>query len=1371
MKTTFPVNKKSRQSFCYRLLNMLCVAGSFFLLSFVQAHKVSADQNDIYRASNIESLSNNSVMMMAQDDDGFIWLGTYDGLNRYDGKGVRVFRHEFDNPATLSGNVINELHKAEKGYLWVLTTMGLDKFSTDELVVKEHYTDIRASRHVLVSDTLGHAFAISPDNKFLYYDPNIKQFHVHNQPDWVAEIRGSHGVITDNNTLWLFPEEDFAYKIHFDFSNGYDPGKAIIKWRKVKMGKDDTKSVFESPNGFFVVSSNGDLTFHDEVSGSGRLIRNIAKEIERYGLISGIVQYENDILISFTSNGVMRLDFENGYNPEMLFEEVGVFSILHDNRQDLVWIATDGRGLYKMCHINKRYGSIHSTQIPDLTKPIRTFYTDSQNNLWIGTKGDGLIILEDYLTLLPETGEIPPDRIIRYGLNPGAEGDLTTNQVFVIRESNFYPGRIWIAGRGPGVSYTNGARRKIVNLKHPELVDIHDFFEENDTVLWFASATRGLLKVITDGGDGILKVERFIFKRDKYQCNEIYSLAYDGHDGLYVGCRGGIGIVRFDINTGEYDTLADVNDRIPGIGDIISLAYSGDGTLYFGSSTGGGIVDCRNSQAPVLTKVITNRDGLVNDMVHSIIPTNDGDVWMSTNKGIARYNMNTEKLHNVSNLGGDINEFCDNSGYLSPQNGDIIFGALNGIVCIPSDAKYVSSNNDSQANIVFTGLNVNGYGRVPPSDAFSKGLKFNHDDDVITISFAALDYIEGDFINYWYKMEGLNDTWINLGNNPVVTFTNLQPGKYKLHVRCEKDGEASNTTEFVLPIKVASAWYATRLSYILYIIAFILMVSFMMYQVRNKYMRKKKELERQIYQKEQERLYADRKAFFTNITHEFCSPLTMIMGMCDTLNQHVESTEAAELKPYIDTLYRNTKHLNDLVQEILDVRYMDDANLVKLNVQPISVENIFKRWVYGYEEIARQNDIDFSVDIDQPDLRWNTDVSCMSKIVTNLMSNAFKYTPVGGKIRVSANLTPKRELRFEVFNTGQGVSEKNLASLFDKFAVFNNVDSNRYRDMSSRHGLGLFICHEMAVKLGAEIKVENSEGEYIKFIVIFPPMDVRQQSEELQLPVQMDNLPQIDDRPEILVIDDNQDILWLLSNILGKDHVVTLAKTWAEAREALEKQIPALIISDILMPDESGIEFVKYIRENKFTRNLPVILLSAKISEEDKIEGYNAGADAYVTKPFNSDFLKTLVARLLQRKTADKNYYRSPESTVTIDSGKEISTEGKLFLDKIRKYITKNLEDESKLSPEAIAQAMNVDIRTLYRRFKKHTPYTPSEYVKKIRYAFAANLILTTDLTIQEIIFQVGVNNKTVFYSDFKKIYGMTPKEYRNSKYLIGKEQ
>ena len=384
--------------------------------------------------------------------------------------------------------------------------------------------------------------------------------------------------------------------------------------------------------------------------------------------------------------------------------------------------------------------------------------------------------------------------------------------------------------------------------------------------------------------------------------------------------------------------------------------------------------------------------------------------------------------------------------------------------------------------------------------------------------------------------------------------------------------------------------------------------------------------------------------------------------------------------------------------------------------------------------------------------------------MNNLISNALKYTPEGGEIRVGISHPENGNLVIDVYNTGAGIKAANIKTLFDKFVVFNNVERNRYRDMASRHGLGLYICHEMVTKLKGEITCESTEGEYARFTVTLPPLEINSVPPEPAEEVPVLPKVEIESRPMVLVVDDNPDILWLLNDILSEEYTVMRATTAMAAMKQIESQLPSLIITDIMMPDVDGIEFVKMVRDSKYAKHLPVIVLSANITEDFKMKAYNAGADAYVTKPFSPDFLKVVLSRLLKRKDNDRDYYRSKESSVTIEDGMEISNEGKEFLERVKRVIAENLTDESSLKPSELASALGCDLRTLYRKFKKFTPYTPNDFVKRYRYSYAANLILTTNLSIQEIIYRVGMNNKAAFYSDFKKIYGVTPKVYRDSK-------
>lgn len=1311
------------------------------------------------QAHNIENLSNNSILSLIQDKKGYIWVGSYDGLNRYDGKRVDVFRFELNTSEGLSGNIISELLEADDDCLWVLTSMGLDKFSIHTLKAVEHYPDIRGDRHLIASDSEGHTFLLYPDGTLAYYKASTHEFVPLRIP---AMSRGGNfvGMLVDShNTLWLFSTDNDVLKIHFIPQDGGNLDASNMQWEHVSIHDVAPKCVLKDPDGFFLLDNNDQLIHYNTGSRKKTYAADLKDVSARFGKLTDIAQLDGDIILAFAGSGLGKLKGSENNRFEMISNEVGIFRVTRDRWQPLVWCATDGRGLYKVYDIHTRYNTIRSSQIPLLKKPIRTFLADADNNLWIGTKGDGLFFLEDY----PSQGHgrtIVPQELRHFGNSDG----LPDNQVFSIKESAFHPGRIWIATRGPGISFIQMPQAKIVTLPHATVENVHDIFEQNDSVLWLASTTGGLLRVVLEGGaiaPHVKGVEAFKFKKGGQVCEELYSMAFDGDNSLYIGCRGGLGIVRFNVSTLKYDFIDNVTDRLPAIGDVICLSYGPDSVLYFGSSAGAGILDCHDAANPTLLRVLTRHDGMVNDMVHSILPDANGNVWISTNKGLVRFNLQSGVVHNITGINGDIREFCDNSGYLSPHNGDLIFGALNGIVCVSSE-KSVEKSDDYPPLFYFNSLKINGFARNIQEALSPNGeLDLGSSQNSIAISFTALDYIYGDDINYYYLLEGYNDQWINLGTDPTVTFTNLPPGNYTLRVRYQGDSPGIADTEHTLGINISAPWYATRMSYVSFGVLLVLLVVGGILQSRRIYRRKRREMEQSLRIQQQKQLYADRTEFFTNITHELCSPLTMILGLCDILRKDLNETERKKLDRYIDSLQKHSSHLNDLVQEILDVRKMEEGGFRNIRVQPVKLEYAFDRWVNSYAEIARDNEITFNTSVNPPDLRWNTDISCLGKIIANLTSNAFKYTPVKGEIDISAS-TDGEFLILSVYNTGAGISPADQKELFNRYTVFHNVDHNGYREMASRHGLGLFICHELVERLGGEISVESEENEYTRFTVRLPKLEVKRAavSQNLEGATHADAFT-VDGKPEILVVDDNPDILWLVSDILSDSYNVIGATNVNDALGVINRKVPSLIITDIMMPDTDGIEFISQLRSHKFAKNLPILILTAKVSENDKIMGYNIGADAYLTKPFSPEFLKVVVERLLRRKKSDKDYYRSSESAVTLQDGMEISNEEKEFFDRLKQIIADNIEDESKLRPADLAREVGVDVRTLYRKFKKYTPYTPNEFVKNHRYAYAARLLLTTNLTIQEIIYRVGLTNKTVFYTDFKKIYGMTPKEYR----------
>ena len=459
-----------------------------------------------------------------------------------------------------------------------------------------------------------------------------------------------------------------------------------------------------------------------------------------------------------------------------------------------------------------------------------------------------------------------------------------------------------------------------------------------------------------------------------------------------------------------------------------------------------------------------------------------------------------------------------------------------------------------------------------------------------------------------------------------------------------------------------------------------------------------------------------------------------------------------------------------MIQEILDIRKIEEVGFSHIQIKRVSVSSLIRKQCESFIPVAEQNGINFTFsDVDKP-VYWNTDVPSLKKIIRNLVSNAFKYTEQKGTIDVSVRIE-NESLIIKVYNTGKGIAEADLKTIFDRFHILGDLDGNNYTQMTSRNGLGLFICHSMVQLLRGEINVESKEGESAGFIVTLPyleveEMDLDEQADEevpVAQPVAAEATAETTGNignPVILVVDDNRDIVWLIKETLSSEYAVREAFNAEEALALMDQQTPDLIITDIMMPSMDGFALISRIKSDKFTRHIPLIVVSAKVSESEQAEGLDLGADVYLTKPFSSVVLHSVVNRLMANKKELKDYYYSPESAYEQSGGQLIHQEDKEFMDSVTAIIKENLAQDT-LRPELIADKLGMNTRALYRRFKKISLLTPSDFIKDYRMMHAARLLVTTNLSVQEIIYQVGISNKSYFYREFSAKYGVTPGEYR----------
>ena len=527
-------------------------------------------------------------------------------------------------------------------------------------------------------------------------------------------------------------------------------------------------------------------------------------------------------------------------------------------------------------------------------------------------------------------------------------------------------------------------------------------------------------------------------------------------------------------------------------------------------------------------------------------------------------------------------------------------------------------------------------------------------------------------------------------------------------------------------------------------------------------------------QQHKEELYEEKLRFFTNITHEFYTPLTLIYGPCERL---LEYDHSEYIQKYVTMIKANAERLNALIQEIIDFRRLETGHQVQC-IQQVDVSALCNDIIHSFSELAERNNIQVE-NVVSEDIVWNTDRRSLMKILNNLISNAFKYTSAGGRIRVTVDVADNQKLRIKVYNTGKGIRQEDIPLVFNRYKVLDGVEASNIKGMTSRNGLGLAICHSMVELLKGDIQIQSEYGSYAEFIVLLPMLDLTLDKKENDSSVS-DVTPPVNVAPQvsvdalnstekgadiaenkILVVDDNTEMLALLQESFSKDFNVIVAQNAEQALEKVKNETPSLIITDVMMPGMDGFELTRQLKQNKYTMSIPVIILSAKNSSQEKIVGFDAGADAYIGKPFEIDYLKAIVVRLIENRSKLKDYFNSSACAYDFSHGHLVKAEDKEFLLKVTEYIENHVDSEE-LSLEELAEYMQVSVRTLYRRFKEIGLDSPKDYIKEYRINLAAKLLRTTSLTVQEIIYKTGFINRSHFYKEFSKHYQMTPKDYRN---------
>ena len=747
-------------------------------------------------------------------------------------------------------------------------------------------------------------------------------------------------------------------------------------------------------------------------------------------------------------------------------------------------------------------------------------------------------------------------------------------------------------------------------------------------------------------------------------------------------------------------------------------------------------------------------------------------MWLSTNQGMVRFNVRENTVQTYRQQGDlEVIEFSDGAFFKDQQTGTLFFGGTNGFITITENdhmsEEYMPPLHFNRLSIFGKECNIYDFLQGPKQET----LVLDYSQNFFNLSFLAVDYINGNNYTYSYKIDGLSDSWIENGLSTVAVFSNLSPGEYTLLVKYRSNITGQESEPFSLLIRIIPPWYMTTWAYAFYFLLFILLILESVWMIIRHYRRKRNVMIEQMNRQQREELYESKLRFFTNITHEFCTPLTLINGPCEKILSY--SRVDGYVRKYATMIQQNALKLNALILELIEFRRLETGNKV-LKIKPVPVTEQIRTIAESFGELAESRKLNYRLQIENG-VYWNTDISCLSKIVNNLISNAFKYTPENGTITVMQTVENDR-LCIRVSNTGKGIKAADLTKIFDRYKILDNFEVQNKDGIAPRNGLGLAICHSMVNLLNGQIHVSSTPNEITTFEVLLPTMEVTVDNEDEKV---VEELPPVPDersvelrnssteydknKQTIMIIDDDPSMLWFVTEIfVGPYNVVPLSSA-EEALKQLSIQLPDLIISDVMMPGMDGMSFAKKIKSDKLLSRIPLILLSALNNIDEQTRGIESGAEAYITKPFNVEYLEKVVRRLLQREEDLKEYYSSVLSAFELDDGHFLHKEDKSFFEKMMQIIDSHIQD-TELSVELLSNSLGYSTRQFYRKLKNITDKTPADIIREYRLTIVERLLLTTQLSIEEIMDKTGFSNRGTFYKAFAQRFEMTPKQYRKIK-------
>lgn len=1325
--------------------NTFCVLACFFITIFCQAQSV--EEHYYFKNLSIRNgLSQNTVNAILQDRKGFMWLGTKDGLNRYDGLSFRKFKHDAANPRSIGNSFITSLYEDFNGNIWVGTDAGVYIYYPEKEAFEEfdcqslEKTRIERSVSMIAGDKQGRVWiAVEAQGMFCY---DARQKLLRNYP--LSEISSNIKCFTfdSGGTLWLGFYGDGLYYSKDNLATVHPYGSP-----------EDGKREFEG------------------------------------GVITKIVQGNyNCLYIGSVKEGVSELNLTSGQVRNLLaIDESGESIFCRDllpYSDNELWIGTEsGIYIYNLRtaqFIHLRASLYDSYSLSD--NAIYALYKDREEGLWIGSYFGGVDYYPRQYTYF---AKYYPKNI--------------ANSLHGKRVREFCradDGTLWIGTEDGGLNHFN-PKTKEFHFFEPSagFTNIHGLCMDGSH-LWVGTFSKGLRVIDTRTGV-VLRTYTEGHTPHSLNDNSIFSICRTSAGEIYLGTL--FGLLRYNRTQDNFDRIPELNGKF--VYDIKEDSY---GNLWLATYANGAycydvsvrrwknyVFDAEDEKSLPYDKVLSVfedsyrqiwlttqgggfclfhpdtetftryglKDGLPNDVVYQIVEDDDRFLWLTTNNGLVRFDPKTMEMKVFSTANGlPTNQFNYRSGF-KDEAGNIYLGSINGFVAF--DPRTFAENRQVPAVAITDFLLFNKEVPVGETDSplkssitFSDKVVLTADQNSFSFRIAALSYQAPRMNKLMYKLEGFDEGWLTIGESPLVTYSNLGYGDYVFKVKASNSDGVWNEQETSLHLSILPPFYLSGWAYCFYVLFFMgCLVCVIFYFKRRNYRKQHRQMEMLEQEKEREGYHA-KIDFFTNVAHEIRTPLTLIKGPLENiiLKKEVDS----ETKEDLYIMKQNTERLLNLTNQLLDFRKTETRGF-RLNFTECDVVAVLRETYLRFTSLAKQKGLDFILELPQECFMADVNQEALTKIISNLLNNGVKYAST--YLRISLE-TDEKVFHIRTFNDGEMIPDTMKEEIFKPFVRLDKED-----EVTTGTGIGLALSRSLAELHQGSLMMEK--GEEVNCFCLTLPVN-----QDSTITLSAENVSQVEEnscgweqeetdtkekKPMILVVEDNPDMLAFIRKQLTTEYSVLTAMNGIEALAVLDNHYVNLVVSDVMMPQMDGFELCKTIKSDLSYSHIPVVLLTAKTNIQSKIEGLELGADAYIEKPFSVEYLLANISSLIHnREKLRQTFAKSPfvaANTMALTKADEE------FIWKLNDIIQANLHNPE-FSMEDMADALKMSRSSFYRKIKGVLDLSPNEYLRLERLKQAAQLLKEGKSRVNEICYTVGFNSPSYFSKCFLKQFGVLPKDF-----------